>query len=95
VGDYYDIRRLARPGSFEFSPVTIGRNPDFNLKSQRGSLVLRWEYVRGSTLFVVWDLSKADTSRPGVFSPWQDLGDAFGADASHVLMVKISYWMNR
>jgi hypothetical protein len=51
--------------------------------------------VRGSTLFVVWDLSQADTTRPGAFSPWRDIGDAFGADANHVVMVKVSYWLNR
>ena len=57
--------------------------------------VLRWEYVRGSTLFVVWDLSQADYSRPGVFRPWSDIGTAFGAEATHTLMVKVSYWINQ
>ena len=50
VGRYTDIRRLARPRSFEFEPATIPFNPDFNRKSLRGNIVLRWEYVRGSTL---------------------------------------------
>jgi hypothetical protein len=95
VGDYDNLRRLARPRSFEFTPVSLAGNPDFNVKSLRGNLVLRWEYVRGSTLFVVWDLSQADTTRPGAFSPWRDIGDAFGADANHVVMVKVSYWLNR
>ena len=52
-------------------------------------------YVRGSTLFVVWDLSQADYSRPGAFRPWSDIGSAFGAEATHTLMVKLSYWINR
>jgi hypothetical protein len=95
VGRYDDIRRLARPRSFDFEPVTIPLDPDFNRKSLRGNLVLRWEYVRGSTLFVVWDLSQLDTSRPGVFSPLRDLRDAFGAGANHVVMVKLSYWLDR
>ncbi|MBI4265263.1 MAG: hypothetical protein HY657_12875 [Acidobacteria bacterium] len=95
VGDYENIRRLARPRSFEFEPVVIPFNPDFNTKSLRGNLVLRWEYIRGSTLFVVWDLRQADPSRPGVFSPWRDLADAFGASANHIAMVKVSYWLDR
>jgi hypothetical protein len=95
VGDYENIRRLARPRSFEFDPVVIPNNPDFNTKSLRGNMVLRWEYVRGSTLFVVWDLSQTDKTRPGAFSAFRDLGDAFGANANHVLMVKASYWLNR
>jgi hypothetical protein len=95
VGDYGNIRRLARPRSFEFSPVTIPDDPDFNTKSLRGNMVLRWEYLRGSTLFVVWDLSQSDESRPGSFNAFRDLGDAFRASANHVLMVKVSYWLNR
>jgi hypothetical protein len=95
VGDYEHIRRLARPRSFEFEPAAIAKDPDFNRKSFRGNVVLRWEYIRGSTLFIVWDISQEDTSRPGSFSPMRDLGDAFGATAKHVLMVKATYWMNR
>jgi hypothetical protein len=95
VGDYGDIRKLARPSSFDFSPVPLPFDPDFSQKSLRGNMVLRWEYVRGSTLFVVWDLSQADSSRPGSFDAFRDLGDAFGAAASHVLMLKVSYWLNR
>ena len=93
VGDYTDIRRLARPSSFEFEPATIPFDPDFNRKSLRGNVVLRWEYLRGSTLFVVWNMSTFDAARPGVFSPLQDLGSAFGADGTHVFMVKMNYWL--
>ena len=96
VGDYSDIRRLARPRSFAFDPVTIDSDPDFNRKSVRGNLVLRWEYVRGSTLFVVWDLSREeDDFRLGRFEPGRDLREAFGAPAKQVLMAKITYWFNR
>lgn len=95
VGDYTALRRLARPRSFDFEPIMLPFDPDFNRKSLRGNVVLRWEYVRGSTLFFVWNLSTLDRSRPGVFTPFRDLGDAFGADGSHVFMVKASYWLSR
>jgi hypothetical protein len=95
VGDYADIRKLARPRSFEFDPITLPYNPDFNTKSLRGNIVMRWEYKPGSTLFFVWDLSQADRSRPGQFSPLRDLRTAFAADATHIFMVKASYWLNR
>ena len=94
AGDYIDIRKLARPSSFDFTPVTVEDDPDFNRKSLRGNLVLRWEYVRGSTLFVVWSLSTLDESRPGVFSARRDLSDAFRAPGSHVFVVKLNYWLN-
>ena len=96
VGDYTDIRRLARPRSFDFDPVTIDTDPDFNRKSVRGNVVLRWEYVRGSTLFLVWDLSQEENdSRLGNFQPRHDFREAFGAPAKQVLMAKIAYWFNR
>jgi uncharacterized protein DUF5916 len=93
VGDYTDIRRLAQPRSFVFESAVLADDPDFNRKSLRGNLVMRWEYRPGSTLFLVWNLSTSDTSRPGVFSPLRDLGDAFGADGTHVFMIKMNYWL--
>jgi hypothetical protein len=95
VGGYTDVRRLARPRSFEFEPVTLADDADFNSKSLRGNIVLRWEYVRGSTLFVAWNMATSDAARPGVFQPLRDLGDTFGADGSHAVMVKMTYWLSR
>lgn len=95
VGDYANIRKLARPRSFDFTPTTLDYDPDFNSKSLRGNVVLRWEYLRGSTLFVVWNMSRFDDSRPGRFSAFRDLGDAFGGDGPRVFMVKLNYWLSR
>ena len=95
VGDYENTRRLLGAQSYDFEPVTVSYNPDFNSKSLRGNIVMRWEYKPGSTLFAVWDLSQSDFSRPGQFSALRDLGSAFGADANHVFMIKASYWLNR
>jgi hypothetical protein len=96
VGDYYQIRKLALPNSYEFTPVTLDYDPDFNSKSLQSNVVLRWEYVKGSTLFAVWNLAKGDPSRPGVFNAFRDLRSAFGAEAgSNVFMIKATYWINR
>ena len=94
VGDYYDIRKLARPKSFDFTSVALEDDPDFNRKSLRGNVVLRWEYVRGSTLFVVWNMATSDTERAGMFSPGRDLGSAFRAPGDHVFVVKLNYWLS-
>jgi hypothetical protein len=93
VGDYSNIGKLARPSSFEFAPVALDDNPDFNRKSLRSTVVLRWEYLRGSTLFFVWNLSTSDESRPGTFSPARDLRSAFSAAGTNVLAIKINYWL--
>ena len=93
VGDYTNIRRLAQPKSFEFEPVTIDNNPDFNSKSLRSNIVFRWEYRRGSTLYLVYNTSTSDQSRPGEFSAFRDLRSGFGAQGTQVLMVKFNYWL--
>lgn len=92
AGDYTDIRKLAMPRSFIFDAVAIADNPDFNNKSLRGTIVMRWEYVRGSTLFLVWNMATSDDSRKGEFSALRDLGSGFGARGSHVFVAKLSYW---
>ena len=93
VGDYTDIRRLARPLSFEFEPVTISYDPDFNDKSLRSNVVFRWEYKRGSTLYLVWNVTNSDESRPGQFTAFRDLRAGFGAAGTQVFMVKLNYWL--
>jgi hypothetical protein len=43
-------------------PFTFG-NPDFNYKSLRGTVVLRWEI--GRPLYFVWTQNRADYANPG------------------------------
>jgi len=95
VGDYSAVRKLARPSSYDFSPAVLSYDPDFNSKSLNSNIVLRWEYLKGSTLFVVWNAGTSDDSRPGRFSAGRDLRSAFSAPANHVFIVKASYWINR
>jgi hypothetical protein len=93
VGDYTDIRRFVTPKTYEFEPVTYLENPDFNDKSLRSNVVFRWEYRRGSTLYLVWNVSNSDDSRPGAFSAFRDLRSGFGASGTQVVMVKFNYWL--
>jgi len=96
VGDYSRVRKLALPHSYEFTPVTLDYNPDFNSKSLQSNVVLRWEYVKGSTVYAVWNRTQSDSSRPGVFNPFRDLRSALGAgEADNVFIVKATYWINR
>jgi hypothetical protein len=92
-GDYRDIRQFTQPKTFQFEPVVYDENPDFNDKSLRSNVVFRWEYRRGSSFFVVWNVSNLDQSRPGEFSAFRDLRSGFGAAGTQVLMVKFNYWL--
>jgi hypothetical protein len=75
------------------STFTI-RNPDFNRLSFRSNLVLRWEWRRASTLFLIWQQNRqslvgaGDLVRPG------SLLDATTAAGDNFLALKISYWLS-
>jgi len=66
-------------------------DPDFNYKSLRGTVVLRWEYRPGSLIYLVWTQNRADFSNPGTLSLGRDLGDLFRAPGDNIFLIKISY----
>jgi hypothetical protein len=70
------------------------RDPDFNVKSLRGTVVLRWEYLPGSLLYLVWTQNRADYSHPGDFRLRRDLGDLLTAPGDNIFLLKISYRWN-
>lgn len=69
-------------------------NPDFNFKSLRGTIVLRWEYLPGSILYFVWTQNRADEANPGDFNFRRDMGDLFTAPGDNIFLIKISFRWN-
>ena len=43
-------------------------NPDFNFRQFRSNLVVRWEYLPGSTLYLVWSQGRTSSASNGIFS---------------------------
>jgi hypothetical protein len=72
------------------APITLA-DPDFNYKSLRGTVVLRWEYRLGSTLFLVWTQNRADYRDPGDLSLGRDLGHMLRAPGDNIFMLKFTY----
>jgi hypothetical protein len=66
-------------------------NPDFNVKSLRGTVVLRWEYLPGSLLYLVWTQNRADYANPGDFRFNRDLGNLLTAPGDNIFLIKVSY----
>jgi hypothetical protein len=83
----YEVRDAN--GAFSFA------DPDFNLRSFRSNVVLRWEWRRGSAFYAVWqqDLAdrvpNSDTLGPGA------LWDSLRGDGTHRVLVKLTYWLAR
>jgi hypothetical protein len=66
---------------------------DFNVRSLRGSAVLRWEWAKGSTLFMVWQQDRLRRTPGGErIRPWS-LGESLGADGDNYLVLKFTYWL--
>ena len=73
----------AKPFSF--------RDPDFNLRSLRGTLVFRWEYRPGSMIYVIWTQKRADDALAGDLDLRHDLEDLFRAPGENIFLLKFSY----
>ena len=73
------------------APVFSFPDPDFNLKSLRGTIVLRWEYQPGSTIYLVWTQNRADHTHPGDFMFDRDLKLLFNASGDNIILFKVNY----
>lgn len=69
-------------------------NPDFNYKSLRGTVVLRWEVLPGSIFYFVWSHNQTNLDNPGEFSFNRDFKNLWKSAGDDILMVKFSYWFN-
>ena len=69
-------------------------NPDFNMKSLRGTIVLRWEYLPGSILYFVWTQNRADYANPGDFNFSRDFRNLLTAPGDNIFLIKVSYRWN-
>lgn len=67
---------------------------DYNFKQFRSNLVLRWEYMTGSVLYLVWSQGFTDYEAFKPFAFSKDLNTLFGSDVDNTLMIKISYNLN-
>lgn len=67
-------------------------NPDFNFRQFRSNLVVRWEYLPGSTVYLVWSQGRTSTDSNGMFSYGSDMKDLFKITPHNVFLLKFSYW---
>jgi hypothetical protein len=69
-------------------------NPDFRYRSLRSNLVLRWEYLPGSTLFLVWNHGQSGDASDPTFRLFGVLGDLLRDDQQNTFAVKLNYWLS-
>jgi hypothetical protein len=69
-------------------------NPDFNFHQFRSNLVIRWEYLPGSTIYLVWSQGRTGSTTNGKFSYGNDLKYLFDIVPHNIFLLKFSYWFS-
>lgn len=99
----YNDRFAVYPSSiFNYNDYSIDYNQDgiydyevgfrdFNFREFRSNLVLRWEYIPGSTLFVVWSHEQSEFLNTSEFNLVQDFKDLFTIFPTDVILIKLQH----
>ncbi len=67
-------------------------NPDFNFSQFRSNLVLRWEYLPGSQIYLVWANEMTYNVTPGYNSLNNTMNMLRSAFPNNIFLVKFNYW---
>ena len=98
-GHYSAFRRLISPSSFtdfdaEFHSrlMAQGLSADFNQQVFNANVVLRWEYLPGSTIYLVWTQVRNSFDDRFFNSFSENLSNSFRLPADNVFLLKVNYW---
>ena len=102
-GTYSNVRQLSatpEAASYDarFKPYAppAGTATQFNFLQLRSSLVMRWEYRTGSTLFLVWTHDRTGTDAGDPNRSWSDeYQDLFSLHPDNTVLIKMSYAISR
>jgi len=91
-GKYENFRQMQGPDKFE--PYAQYSRPDFNDLSFNSNVVLRWEYLPGSTAYLVWSQSRSGERGTYRSSFGESFNNTFALPVDNVLLLKVSYWLS-
>ncbi len=66
-------------------------NPDFSFYEFRSNLVVRWEYIPGSTAYLVWSQGRTGDHPDGRFSLSENVNQLLDVSPRNVFLLKVSY----
>ncbi|MEJ2184722.1 MAG: DUF5916 domain-containing protein [Gemmatimonadota bacterium] len=70
-------------------------DPNFDLRSLRGTAVLRWEWRPGSTAYLVWTQTRSASAPFGNLAFGRDMRALGRLPSDNVFELKVSYWLGR
>ena len=67
-------------------------DPNFTVDEWLSNLVIRWEFLPGSTAYLVWSQTRDYYNPTGNFEVWNNMNSMFtDKKATNTLLVKFSY----
>jgi hypothetical protein len=84
-------------GDDQYGPYSniAAPNSDYNYSSLNSTLLIRWEYSPGSTLYIVWTRSRPEVDDSvNDFDFSRDFDRFFSSGAKNIFLVKASYWLS-
>lgn len=91
-GYYKNFRQLVDTKNFVDYTGTIDR--DFNEQFFNTNLVLRWEYIPGSTAYLVWNHNRQSENQNYFTNFKTDINETFRNIPANILLLKVSYWLS-
>ncbi|HEY0251169.1 MAG TPA: DUF5916 domain-containing protein, partial [Kofleriaceae bacterium] len=82
-----DTVMVSSNGTYSFD------KPDFNFRQLLSTVVLRWEYRPGSSIFAIWSHGQTSSVVDGRFQFGANLADLARTPSENIVMVKANYWI--
>ncbi len=95
-GRYTSYSRLTGQGKlmpYDYAGFAGFTSHDFNEATVNGNLLLRWEYLPGSVVYLVWTQQRYGDSGISTTSLGDRLGEVFSLPREDVFLLKITYWI--
>jgi hypothetical protein len=89
--------QFENPGRMVSDDVFVpyaANTPDFTNLSLKSNVVLRWEYLPGSTVFLVWSQARQGSKGSYQTPFWDNISNTFSLPNDNVLLLKASYWLS-
>lgn len=87
-----NIRKLV--GTSDFVAYNYNSYPNFDRRSFNSNIVLRWEYLPASILYLVWSQAREGENVNYLTSFGNNVDGTFQIPPSNVLLLKVSYWLH-
>lgn len=92
--DYSNYRLYLGDGNYS-DPIEEFEEKDYNYAAINSTLIMRWKYSPGSTVYLVWTRARSDfddSMNNLAFS--RDFKRLFSDDAQNLFLIKASKWLN-